>query len=156
MGKKKDKNQPITHIHNLNLEIDYDKLAEAIVAAQEKVTSDENRGKKYTSAALASVVAWAFLGVSLLGCIAALFVPLYVSSIWHIFRWDGYESILSSVLTIILYVGIEAVVILYSVVLWKAAKEISAEKNRNYIIALFSGVVSFAALIVALVALVKG
>ena len=35
-------------------------------------------------------------------------------------------------------------------------KEIETEKDRNYIISVFSGIVSFAALIVALVALFKG
>ena len=35
------------------------------------------------------------------------------------------------------------------------AKEIETEKDRNYIISVFSGIVSFAALIVALVALFK-
>ena len=49
-----------------------------------------------------------------------------------------------------------SVAVVYSLVLWRAAKEVNTEKDRNYIIALFSGVVSFAALIVALVALVKG
>ena len=38
----------------------------------------------------------------------------------------------------------------------KSAKEIETEKDRNYIISVFSGIVSFAALIVALVALFKG
>ena len=33
MGKKREKAQVINHIQNLNLEIDYDKLAEAIVKA---------------------------------------------------------------------------------------------------------------------------
>jgi hypothetical protein len=39
--------------------------------------------------------------------------------------------------------------------MWKSAKEIETEKDRNYIISVFSGIVSFAALIVALVALFK-
>lgn len=36
MAKKKDKPQVINNIEEINLEIDYDKLAEAIVIAQEK------------------------------------------------------------------------------------------------------------------------
>ena len=36
MAKKKDKPQVINNIQELNLEIDYDKLAEAIVAANQK------------------------------------------------------------------------------------------------------------------------
>ena len=48
------------------------------------------------------------------------------------------------------------VLVLYSFLLWKSAKEVETEKDRNYIISVFSGIVSFAALIVALVALFKG
>ena len=40
MAKKKDKPQVINNIQELNLEIDYDKLAEAIVKAQEKSEKD--------------------------------------------------------------------------------------------------------------------
>ena len=45
MAKKKDKNQPITHIQNLNLEIDYDKLAESIVKAQGKANETIKKHK---------------------------------------------------------------------------------------------------------------
>ena len=42
MAKKKDKPQVINNIQELNLEIDYDKLAEAIVKAQNAPTIQEN------------------------------------------------------------------------------------------------------------------
>ena len=42
MAKKKDKPQVINNIQELNLEIDYDKLAEAIVKAQQKDTPKSN------------------------------------------------------------------------------------------------------------------
>ena len=42
MAKKKDKPQIINNIQELNLEIDYDKLAEAIVKAQQKDTPKSN------------------------------------------------------------------------------------------------------------------
>ena len=155
MGKKKEKGQTINNIQNLNLEIDYEKLADAIVMAQEKASSNIDKSKKYTSAALAALVSTAFSGVSILGWIFTIGVPLYVWSIWHTFQWTGYEYIFSSVITILLYVGLMSVAVVYSIVLWRAAKEVNTERDRNYIIALFSGVVSFAALIVALVALVK-
>ena len=44
MSKKKDKPQVINNIQELNLEIDYDKLAQAIVKA--KQTEEENTAKK--------------------------------------------------------------------------------------------------------------
>lgn len=39
---------------------------------------------------------------------------------------------------------------LYSVMIWGAAKEIEKEKDKNYVLAVFSGVVSFAALVLTL------
>ena len=46
--------------------------------------------------------------------------------------------------------------LVFSLVVRASANEMAAEKDRNYIIAVFSGVVSFAALVAALAALFKG
>ena len=43
MAKKKDKPQVINNIQELNLEIDYDKLAEAIVKANKKEKTKKNK-----------------------------------------------------------------------------------------------------------------
>ena len=48
MAKRKDKPQVINNIQELNLEIDYNKLAEAIVKAQEKSENEVNRKNKFT------------------------------------------------------------------------------------------------------------
>ena len=53
MAKKKDKPQVINNIQELNLEIDYDKLAEAIVKAQKSSESDTSKNKKFTSVTFA-------------------------------------------------------------------------------------------------------
>ena len=45
MAKKKDKPQVINNIQELNLEIDYDKLAEAIVKAKQ-IEEEKAREKK--------------------------------------------------------------------------------------------------------------
>ena len=47
MAKKKDNPQVINNIQELNLEIDYNKLAEAIVKAQEKSENEANKSKKF-------------------------------------------------------------------------------------------------------------
>jgi hypothetical protein len=44
----------------------------------------------------------------------------------------------------------------FALLLRASANEFDKEKDRNYIISVFSGIVSFVALIVALVALFKG
>ena len=58
MAKKKDKPQVINNIQELNLEIDHDKLAEAMVKAQEK---DRN----YIISVFSGIVSFAALIVAL-------------------------------------------------------------------------------------------
>ena len=58
MAKKKDKPQVVNNIQELNLEIDYDKLAEAMVKAQEK---DRN----YIISVFSGIVSFAALIVAL-------------------------------------------------------------------------------------------
>lgn len=47
-------------------------------------------------------------------------------------------------------------VLLYMFIIWKAAGEVKKEKDKNYIVALFSGVTSFAALVIAISSLFVG
>ena len=156
MGKKREKAQVINHIQNLNLESDYDKLAEAIVKAQESTTDTAKNKKRYTLGTFATPLIIAFYGLSILGWIFVVAVPIGVYNSWNTFHWSNVTECISSITILLFMLGIEATVALYSILLWKSAKEVEAETDRNYIISMFSGVVSFAALIVALVALVKG
>lgn len=156
MAKKKDKPQVINNIQELNLEIDYDKLAEEIIKAQEKNEDEANKSKKFTSGTFATLIAFAFYGLSLFGLFLSIAIPISVYSMRHSFNWDTFANGVVSVTTIIFMLAFMTILALYSVLLWKSAKEIETEKDRNYIISVFSGIVSFAALIVALVALFKG
>lgn len=154
--KKKDIAQTINNIQKLNLEIDYDKLAEAIVKAQDKTSATLPKGKRYTLGTFASILIVAFYGMSVLGWVLVAAVPVGVYKTWNALKWDGFGSCATSVITLLFLLGIVVIVALYSILLWKSAKEIEAETDRNYVISMFSGVVSFAALVVALIALIKG
>ena len=156
MSKKKDKPQVINNIQELNLEIDYDKLAESIVKAQEKSENEINRKKKFTSGTFAMIISFAFRGVAILGWLIALATPIAIINVAKSFLWVEANAIVGNVFSIAFAVALFFVLNLYSLLLWKSAKEIETEKDRNYIISVFSGIVSFAALIVALVALFKG
>ena len=156
MGKKKDRRQPINNIQNLNLEINYDKLAESIVKAQEKAEESIQKQKRYTLGTFATPLIVAFYGMSILGWILVVAVPVSVYKAWDTLQWDNFVAGLTNVIALVFLLGIMAIVALYSVLLWKSAKEVEEETDRNYVISMFSGVVSFVALIVALVALVKG
>ena len=156
MGKKKEKQQIINNIQNLNLEIDYDKLAESIVKAQEKVEDTTRNQKRYTLGTFATPLIIVFYVLSGLGWLFVAAIPLGIYNVWNIFSWSNLAECISSITILLAMLGIAVIVALYSSLLWKSAKEVEAETDRNYIISMFSGVVSFAALIVALVALIKG
>ena len=53
-------------------------------------------------------------------------------------------------------VAFVVIVGMFSLIFRAAANEMAKEKDRDYVVAVFSGIVSFAALIIALVALLKG
>ena len=156
MAKKKEKSQVINNIENLSLEIDYDKLAESIVKAQEKSENEANRRKKFTSGTFAMIISFAFRGVAILGWLIAFATPVAIINMVKSFVWNEVNVVMGNVFSIAFAVVLFVVLVLYSFLLWKSAKEIETEKDRNYIISVFSGIVSFAALIVALVALFKG
>ena len=52
--------------------------------------------------------------------------------------------------------GLLILFFLYSVMVWGAANEIETETDRNYVLAVFSGVVSLASLIVAIATFLRG
>ena len=156
MAKKKDKKQTINNIQELNLEIDYDKLAEAIVKAQEISEDEANKKRKFTSGSFAMLIMIAFYIFSVfVGLLSLLMIVAPIVS-WNALHWNGLTNIVTSIVAIAFCIVFAILLGLYAVLLWKSAKEIETEKDRNYIISVFSGIVSFVALIVALVALFKG
>ena len=156
MAKKKDKPQVINNIGELNLEIDYDKLAEAIVKANSKLDAESNQNKKFTSGMFSMSVFVILRVIALLGWIIAFALLLGSINTFIEMSWNDFSTISGNIFQIIYSITITVLLVLYPLMLWKSAKEIETEKDRNYIISVFSGIVSFAALIVALVALFKG
>ena len=133
MAKKKDKPQVINNIGEINLEIDYDKLAESIVKAQEKSEKEANRKKKFTSGTFAMIISLAFRGVAILGWLIALATPFAIINMAKSFVWNEVNVVMGNVFSIAFAVALFIVLVLYSFLLWKSAKEIETEKDRNYI-----------------------
>jgi hypothetical protein len=70
-------------------------------------------------------------------------------------EWNNTVRIASNIFALVLIVMILLFVGGYSVIIWGASNEVEKETDKNFVVSVFSGLVSFAALIVALVALVK-
>ena len=156
MAKKKDKPQVVNNIQELNLEIDYDKLAESIVKANSQLDAEANKSKKFTSGMFSISVFVILRVIALLGWIIAFALLIGSINTFIEMSWNDFSTISGNIFQIIYSITITVLLVLYPLMLWKSAKEIETEKDRNYIISVFSGIVSLAALIVALVALFKG
>lgn len=141
MAKKKDKPQTINNIDNLHLEINYDKLAEAIVKAQEK-REDKNNKRMGTRQFLMSL------------CNSVIYAVLYSYVICEIIKmWQKYASTGESSLymCIVYTVGGASLAVL----LFFAQQETKNDSEADTI-AHFNTNIALVALIAALVALVKG
>ena len=170
MAKKKDKPQVINNIQELNLEIDYDKLADAIVKAQnvakeesqptekigfwkavwQTIINKEAPNGKRTAMLLAEIMKtiFNFMAVLAILCtISTIFVSIKQ------FNWN--VELLQSVIQALITVAFVVTALATSLIFRAISNEIGAEKDRSYITTLFFGFTSLASLIVALIALFK-
>lgn len=193
MSLKKDRNKignrMDVKVENVNVEIDYNKLANAIVTAQNiakeqerkkevellKLEKKEEKNKTYTNKELNKKGFWYkvwyiisnrkiedsnFLTSAIAGIMQlffnaiALFLTIFAilcfSCIFYVlFKGENYIYIFN-------YVIVTPISLMLALIIRGIANEIGREKDKNYIFTAFSGIVGFVALIVALVALLKG
>ncbi len=146
----KKNNKTVNKIENLTVEIDYDKLAEAVVNAEKKA----NNVKSVTSNTFAALSGIIFRFAAMMGFF--IFAGGVIGGIYYLVQYDwGNANVLSLILTAVFVVLSLMMVFLFSLLLWKSAKEIEGEKDRQFVVSVFSAIVSFTALIVALLALYK-
>lgn len=70
--------------------------------------------------------------------------------------WNSIGLWFNNIVVIIFEVALSVIAFLLAIMLKGFANEVEREKDRDYIVAIFSGVVSFAALIISLIALIRG
>ena len=164
----------------INNEIDYNKLAEAIVKtqnqAEEEQCNQENKTKitikdyikaiglilknkgntqgNLTISIFVLLISITFKLISITGfCVTVIGVIIAVKCF---LRGLDVGNIALWIISAIVLIVLSVIVFLYSVIIWGASYEVEREKDKNYIVSVFSGIVSFAALIIAIIALVKG
>lgn len=136
----------ITLIRN---EIDYDKLAEAIVKATAKQQEQYSPSREWMKYILIPI----FWIVAVLSGLLA--VGMFISlcqNIPTVFE-SGISTGIITALFELLIIFFIATFCVFSIV---SAKEIDKENDRNYVASMFSNIVAVVALVVALVALLKG
>ena len=184
MAKKKNKNdkpQVINNIQEVKIEIDYEKLGETI---KKSISNDQEEKVDTSELQKATLKDW-FTVIRLIitnkadtkgkmtPVLLSMIVGVFFNVLSILFALVGVLSLVlgfAGIIDLIIVPQLISEYILYIVVafptsllfltfallLRASANEFDKEKDRNYIVSVFSGIVSFVALIVALVALFKG
>ncbi len=173
------KNKPTTvnKINQINLEIDYDKLAQAIVKAQEKTKSisietakkektgffksvwkilkgERSKDGSFLSAPFTIIIYLLYRIIAIIGFFAMIVLDVESVIAFTKMSWQG-TQIIGNIIAAIIVIVVSAAIFLYMLLFWGAANEIEHEKDKNYVMSVFSGLVSVASLIVAIIILIK-
>lgn len=140
MAKKQPKTT-INNIDSVNIEIDYDKLAEAIVKAQTKLSQKEKRTRKFRSAAM-SLFNGAIYAIVYTFAIAMIYV------VWH----ECYANQTVPLIGCILFTLVLAFIGIYAFL----CQQESHRDSETDTITHFNTNIALIALIVAMIALFKG
>lgn len=171
------------YIENVNMEVDYDKLAKAIVKAQETVKDADNdlQRKKigfwkalkeaciesrkskgqitamalaYFTQVILTVFSCIFAIMTLVGILGFGFSFYYAVTVaLSTGNAVNVIDIVAAILVAILFLAFTILCAIFGLTLFGAANEITYEKDRNYVVAILSAMTSFSAMVVALVTL---
>ena len=149
MAKKKERK--IFNIDEVNIEIDYDKLAEAIVKANEKQANQYSMSREWMKFIIYPV----FFGTSVMSAILSLSFGIYsVKALLDAMSGNAMD------LQLFIKGLVSFMICLYLISIclstYFTGKEIDKEDDKQYVATMFSNVVALVALVVSLVALVKG
>ena len=139
MAKKKEKTQVINNIKELNLEIDYDKLADAIVKAQTKQKEPNEKKKNFREKAMS------FSN-------SALYFFIYIiAGLCIVQVWNDYSAETTSLFVSIFCTVLFAFCGVYAFLCHREALHDNGQEAQTH----FNSNIALIALIVALVALFK-
>lgn len=150
MAKKKSNPTVVNNIESVNMEIDYDKLAEAIVKAQEKANEKYSVSRELMKFVITPIF-WILTVFS--GVLSITFFAFLFASAKDLL---SNENWVAGGLSLLFVFFVALFTLILTVFLGLTAKEIDEENDRNYIASIFSNIVAIVALIVALIALIKG
>lgn len=160
MAKKKEKTQVINNIGKVNVDIDCDKLADAIVRAQKKAeqqTEISITDAKMTTGFFAFIANLFFNGA---GWMTAILSVLLGVAIWIVgvkdLNWQGTSNFILNTFVLLVITAVLVVSLLVSIMMIGAAKEVKQSRDKNFVVSVFSSLTGLVALIVALIALFKG
>ena len=147
-NKQKDIIVPVV----ANVDIDYDKLAEAMVKANAKA-EEQKQQQNTLDKGISKFTKAIFIAIGIFCIIFAVCGGYAIYQFLISANWENRAIIIGNIFACLLMLALIAYIVLLALYLFKCAKEIEKEKDRNYIIAIFSTIVAFVALIVSIIAL---
>ena len=154
--KKQQEEQSKTVIKpdvKVNVEIDYDKLAEAIVKAEKKSEDFDDKSVKYLFALQKNGTSMLYMALGIMGYIFSGLIVIALVATAFIVKWSSAINVISNVLTFFAIAIAVICLFIMSVFLHKSSKEIEKIKDKQLLIALSSSMTSFIALVVAIIAI---
>ncbi|MDR1629159.1 MAG: hypothetical protein LBS36_02965 [Oscillospiraceae bacterium] len=174
-ARKKTDSKPNTTPHLLPVNIDYDKLAEAFINAQEqrKEKSMEKSSKKIgffkgvwlilqgkndtqdrmTMGFMAILLTVLFKTISIIGFLSVPISAYVIIKQMLAMTWTIGWNLMENIIGIILFASFLFIIFIFSVLIWGASKEIEKSEDKHFVVAVFSGIISLVALIISLIAL---
>ncbi len=149
------------------VEIDYDKLAQSIVNAQEKTNIDtiknavieahkkinkKEDGFKYSREFLKVIIFPTLCILTVVGVVGFICSVAYIVEVCKAFNFTELDSYIQFIVTI----AIGILSLLFAIFSGLTAKEVNKGNDMGTLSSIFSNMVSFVALIVAIIALLKG
>ena len=93
---------------------------------------------------------------SVVGLLFSLLLVVAAILQWRTFAWNDFWQVAANIIVLAFVAVLVAIIVLFSILLWKSASEIEQEKDKQFVVSVFSGITSMAAVIVALIALIRG
>lgn len=154
--KKQQEEQSETVIKpdvKVNVEIDYDKLAEAIIKAEKKSEDFDDKSAKYLFALQKNGTSMLYMALGIMGYIFSGLIVIALIATAFIVKWSSAINVISNVLTFFAIAIAVICLFIMSVFLHKSSKEIEKIKDKQMLMSLSSGLIGFIALIAAIVAI---
>ena len=178
MARNKRKPGRTHSADSINLEIDYEKLAEAIVKANNTVIAQKGMNKpqkkqsfwrgiweiwrnkrdtdgQFMVATFSSIISVFFKTIAL----TSIFISgaLFIIGLKHCaveLTWTWKNAFFNSMNIVIICV-MSFLALLLATTFWGASNEIEREKDKNYILSVFSGIVALLSLVVTSITLFR-
>ena len=139
---------------NVSVEIDYYKLATALLQAQKKAKVYEE--EKFTKSTFSFLTSGVLYVIGVLGFLITLLSLGYaIYYVFKILQWTDDLHITANIISCIFILAIVVCIGILSFMLFKSGQEIQKSEDKHFIVAVFSALSGFIALIVALVSLFK-